>query len=192
MPCCGSTRAASPRRAASSWHARSPSAASCARRRRKRPDAMDAARADALTARHRLATDGWISPKAESFRHLPPPAVEVWLGGRIDAQQLECEAPPLAGAGWTLHPVGSRPTGGVDARWLDATNATQRAELFAGIAPPTTDDAAPFAWAHRALCRQGLRLRIDGSGRAGSGDDTVRSEERRVGKECRSRWSPYH
>ena len=24
------------------------------------------------------------------------------------------------------------------------------------------------------------------------GDDAVRSEERRVGKECRSRWSPYH
>ena len=23
-------------------------------------------------------------------------------------------------------------------------------------------------------------------------DDAVRSEERRVGKECRSRWSPYH
>src|SRR2546430_4868888 len=23
-------------------------------------------------------------------------------------------------------------------------------------------------------------------------DDTARSEERRVGKECRSRWSPYH
>ena len=23
-------------------------------------------------------------------------------------------------------------------------------------------------------------------------DDTYRSEERRVGKECRSRWSPYH
>ena len=23
-------------------------------------------------------------------------------------------------------------------------------------------------------------------------DDTPRSEERRVGKECRSRWSPYH
>ena len=23
-------------------------------------------------------------------------------------------------------------------------------------------------------------------------DDNVRSEERRVGKECRSRWSPYH
>src|SRR2546426_3787485 len=25
-----------------------------------------------------------------------------------------------------------------------------------------------------------------------SGDFDVRSEERRVGKECRSRWSPYH
>ena len=23
-------------------------------------------------------------------------------------------------------------------------------------------------------------------------DDAARSEERRVGKECRSRWSPYH
>src|SRR2546430_12487828 len=26
----------------------------------------------------------------------------------------------------------------------------------------------------------------------GSGLDVARSEERRVGKECRSRWSPYH
>src|SRR5256885_16715787 len=26
----------------------------------------------------------------------------------------------------------------------------------------------------------------------GSTDGTARSEERRVGKECRSRWSPYH
>ena len=24
------------------------------------------------------------------------------------------------------------------------------------------------------------------------GEATIRSEERRVGKECRSRWSPYH
>ena len=26
----------------------------------------------------------------------------------------------------------------------------------------------------------------------GKAKDLVRSEERRVGKECRSRWSPYH
>ena len=27
---------------------------------------------------------------------------------------------------------------------------------------------------------------------AGRAMDIIRSEERRVGKECRSRWSPYH
>ena len=29
-------------------------------------------------------------------------------------------------------------------------------------------------------------------GPPGTGKTTLRSEERRVGKECRSRWSPYH
>ena len=28
--------------------------------------------------------------------------------------------------------------------------------------------------------------------KAGPGHPVLRSEERRVGKECRSRWSPYH
>lgn len=135
---------------------------------------MDAARADALSARHRLGAEGWISPRAESFRHLPPPQAEIWLGGGIDAPGSDCEAPPLAGAGWTLHPVGSRPTGGVDARWLDATDAAQRAELFGGLVLPTAGDAAPFAWAHRALCTQGLRLRIgDSTGGAQRADDIV-------------------
>src|SRR2546430_8805180 len=36
-----------------------------------------------------------------------------------------------------------------------------------------TEDGAPKGWLVRAW-------------------DDVRSEERRVGKECRSRWSPYH
>ena len=31
-----------------------------------------------------------------------------------------------------------------------------------------------------------------GNGLAGHGNQPPRSEERRVGKECRSRWSPYH
>src|SRR5258708_22276734 len=35
----------------------------------------------------------------------------------------------------------------------------------------------------------GRSVNMTGTLRAGSG---VRSEERRVGKECRSRWSPYH
>ena len=30
------------------------------------------------------------------------------------------------------------------------------------------------------------------SGNVGQADELERSEERRVGKECRSRWSPYH
>src|SRR5207248_4158627 len=37
-----------------------------------------------------------------------------------------------------------------------------------------------------------LGFRIDQLDRIESTDQLVRSEERRVGKECRSRWSPYH
>ena len=32
----------------------------------------------------------------------------------------------------------------------------------------------------------------DGDGNGDGGNNGGRSEERRVGKECRSRWSPYH
>ena len=35
-------------------------------------------------------------------------------------------------------------------------------------------------------------VRLHGSIRKLSGYPDCRSEERRVGKECRSRWSPYH
>src|SRR2546422_7902435 len=38
-----------------------------------------------------------------------------------------------------------------------------------------------------------LRAKIDmASPNVNMRDPTMRSEERRVGKECRSRWSPYH
>ena len=131
---------------------------------------MDHARADILAARDKLATRGWIARKSEDFRHLPPPATEVWLGEAAEPAGA-CELQPLAGAGWTLHPVGDSPQGRVDARWLDALDPLQRAELFAGLAHPRVDDAAPFVWAHRALCRRGLRLRIGGSAGAGRGPD---------------------
>jgi len=39
--------------------------------------------------------------------------------------------------------------------------------------------------------KQVLALKIDPEAVKG-GDVEMRSEERRVGKECRSRWSPYH
>lgn len=124
---------------------------------------MDSARADVLAARKQLATRGWIARQAEAFRHLPPPAAAVWLGEQAEAATRGCEAHPLGGAGWTLHPVGETAQGRVEARWLDAQDPVQRAELFAGLPLPGDDEAAPFVWAHRALCRQGLRLHIGGT-----------------------------
>lgn len=123
---------------------------------------MDTVHADILAARDWLQRGGWFSPHAgEAFRHLPPPALAQWLDEDTAAA---CDAAPLAGAGWTLHPLHDGSAGGVQARWLDARDAAQRAQLLDGLpAPgqPGDDEAAPFAWAHRALCRQGLRLRID-------------------------------
>jgi len=39
---------------------------------------------------------------------------------------------------------------------------------------------------------QGMRLRTGSGSNAEVEFESGRSEERRVGKECRSRWSPYH
>ncbi|MEO7941167.1 MAG: SufD family Fe-S cluster assembly protein [Burkholderiaceae bacterium] len=136
---------------------------------------MNNARADALFARSRITEGNWITRSNESFRHLPPPAAAVWLGDPATDAQHDCDASPLDGAGWTLHPVGDTTPARIDARWLDASDPTQRAELFADVPlPEGTDDAAPFAWAHRALCRNGLRLRIgNASGRDADSGATV-------------------
>ncbi|MDE2614825.1 MAG: SufBD protein, partial [Burkholderiales bacterium] len=135
---------------------------------------MDQARADILAARQHLEARGWVARNAEDFRHQPPPAAGVWLGSESAGAPAACEAPALAGVGWTLLPIGEGRQGQVDARWLDAADASQRAELLAGLPAPgaaldgAADDAAPFAWAHRALCRHGLRLRVGGEpGRGG-------------------------
>ena len=63
---------------------------------------MDTARADILAARDHLRKQGWIAPRNESFRHLPPPGLENWLQGPTDGTESGCDAPPLAGAGWTM------------------------------------------------------------------------------------------
>lgn len=122
---------------------------------------MDSARADALAARSHLAAQGWIARNAEAFRHLPPPDAGVWLGEAPDA---ECTASRFEG-GWQLHPVPNTPGVSVEARWLDAADTAQRRELLAGLPPPGDGPAAPYAWAHRALVRDGLRLRIGGQAR---------------------------
>src|SRR2546426_12053594 len=84
--------------------------------------------------------------------------------------------------------------------------------LFPSISVPATDFtvAAWFRWTtnpspyYSGIQGGGLswELRVMADGRFGAtfyqsiGPDVfteiVRSEERRVGKECRSRWSPYH
>ena len=53
------------------------------------------------------------------------------------------------------------------------------------------------AWLLTGVCAAslticGLSSCGDGSGKPLSEVAEARSEERRVGKECRSRWSPYH
>src|SRR3989441_9611776 len=81
------------------------------------------------------------------------------------------------------------------ARWSASELAGHRraAEAIAEIALTT------LRWAGSELAR-GAEVRettlqsrvMEAFGRAGLITDHPRSEERRVGKECRSRWSPYH
>ena len=117
---------------------------------------MNDARADALAARSHLAAHGWIPRNAEAFRHLPPPDAALWLGER---DPLPPDPPP-APRDWELGELSAAAAAAVDARWLDAANPAQRRELLAGLPLAGDDAAAPFAWAHRALLRQGLRLRV--------------------------------
>jgi len=47
-------------------------------------------------------------------------------------------------------------------------------------------------WLSRGLANFGTLFLTDGIEKRARGLELIRSEERRVGKECRSRWSPYH
>ena len=56
-----------------------------------------------------------------------------------------------------------------------------------------TTSGLQFLIGHIPHRMAGVRLDIAGvSGTVAEGLRVERSEERRVGKECRSRWSPYH
>src|SRR3712207_6947813 len=64
---------------------------------------------------------------------------------------------------------------------------------FEGL-PPTADPlevGAPVVGLFDASLKE-TRRRIEEVAREQVDTATFRSEERRVGKECRSRWSPYH
>jgi Fe-S cluster assembly protein SufD len=113
------------------------------------------ARADELAARSHLVSHGWIPRNAEAFRHLPPPAASLWLG------EAEAIASDIAGASpWEVEVLAQDTFDSVDVRRLDAADPAQRRELLANLPLPGDDPAAPFAWAHRVLLREGLRLRV--------------------------------
>ena len=114
----------------------------------------DTASADIAQARAALA-QGWIARKSEAFHHLPPPPLAQWLPETPDS------APEPA---WALQIEGE--ASAVQARWLDALKPEERRILWADLPLPQTagsDEAAPFTWAQRALCRQGLRIQVAAS-----------------------------
>ncbi|MGP1630678.1 MAG: SufD family Fe-S cluster assembly protein [Giesbergeria sp.] len=106
-----------------------------------------------LMAREHLAATGWVAARNESFRHLPPPPAALWL-----TQDANTQAESKSG--WSISALDGGTPSGIVQRTLDATQTAQRAELYSDLAVPGDDDAAPFAWAHRALCTTGLRLQV--------------------------------
>src|SRR2546427_10938890 len=89
-----------------------------------------------------------------------------------------------------------------DAVLLEAQHVTQRFRLPNGQILEALRDVSLTVREHEVValvgpsgCGKSTLLRLF-AGLARPGDGTVlyrgRSEERRVGKECRSRWSPYH
>ena len=61
----------------------------------------------------------------------------------------------------------------------------------------TADSQKPYAWPGTPVCQGCRGFRNSGKPSGEQPDEPaperqLRSEERRVGKECRSRWSPYH
>src|SRR2546430_8669329 len=81
-----------------------------------------------------------------------------------------------------------------------SAGATPQAGPFAYSIELNADiDPATQKWIHKALGEAKSKhatvviIRIDTPGGLDSSmRSIIRSEERRVGKECRSRWSPYH
>ena len=78
-------------------------------------------------------------------------------------------------------------------RWLARRDRDKPFFLFVHLIDPHGPYAPPGNWSERFHSQGSVRIR----GRVPRyqripGVDDLRSEERRVGKECRSRWSPYH
>ena len=60
------------------------------------------------------------------------------------------------------------------------------------LAPVKADIRTAYETLKECYERGGKLLIAGNGGSCADSEHIVRSEERRVGKECRSRWSPYH
>src|SRR2546430_7666247 len=82
-----------------------------------------------------------------------------------------------------------------DCDWSSDVCSSDLAWRASGIIAPATDGSSTGRATRRPTCVTWLSRVSAGRLTAGSTHSTresSRSEERRVGKECRSRWSPYH
>src|SRR2546429_5097235 len=74
-----------------------------------------------------------------------------------------------------------------------AQSATQSGAVTVIRAGTLIDGVSETPRKNQLIFVRGERIvKVTGSGEAIPSGANVRSEERRVGKECRSRWSPYH
>jgi hypothetical protein len=62
----------------------------------------------------------------------------------------------------------------------------------ARLAPATVAEVASWAASQRVFVSSVMTMPDERAAAIGAIEGIGRSEERRVGKECRSRWSPYH
>src|SRR3712207_8674500 len=78
--------------------------------------------------------------------------------------------------------------------WRDWSSDVCSSDLVVRGDPGSWTPLAAHHEGHRALERQEQGFHEHDRTQDGGGEVpcTERSEERRVGKECRSRWSPYH
>ena len=121
-------------------------------------------------------------------RHLAREALVGWLQSRGVEAEARFEALGPRGL------VGELRVGPAESPIITAA----RAEVSYRLTGPWRGEALGVEVARIRLVRPDIRVQLTDSGLSlGQLDPLIadfraRSEERRVGKECRSRWSPYH
>ena len=140
-----------------------------------------------------------LFPYTTLFRSVLPPAYCI-----INPHQRDCAYPDRDLSGVSIAFKLCEALGSI----FDNKNVWRHLDL---VSLGTISDVAPLIGENRILVKEGLKLLKNGGANKGlkalievsglkkkePGSFEVafilgRSEERRVGKECRSRWSPYH